>query len=385
MFRFNDELLLNAEDRDIAAKSFADVYFALDHPALREHFAKLDADSRSAKARSRLIGQLALSFAVLSLLAFPLEPLITNLLHADDNNSVMFKLIASAGALSGVLAIVFGNLGVGFGKAKQSWLQTRLACERLRQWHAQYIVSHATEIATGVRDPVRKAAFLSQRAAEFTRFQRTFLGQIASEFAKHTQRNSAGFVGGRALSEADKLSFWVDPEWADKAKQKLLPDDRPGFDLILAAYEATRIQGQVQYTNYALSEQGRFWSHPAKQIRILGNTSYALVLLAFVANLIALMVAISGQLQTESAILGSIGMGLAILSVGSRALQEALRPQQELQRMENYASSVGFAAKQFRAAKTPAQSIAAAESLERAATDEMLEFLIANDQARFVL
>lgn len=106
------------------------------------------------------------------------------------------------------------------------------------------------------------------------------------------------------------------------------------------------------------------------QLRILGNTSFMLVMLAFLANLLALGIALWGGLQEAGVVLGSIGMTLAILSVGSRALQEALHPHEELQRMERYAAKVNHAKRQFETAAAPAEALAAAVVLERASTGD---------------
>lgn len=211
MFRFNDELLLNAVDRDLAAEAFPDIYFALDDPALRADFKRLDAGANAEKARSRLIGQAALVLAVASLLTFPLEPVISLLLGADGERSTVFRVFAFLGALCGVLAIVFGNIGLGFGNAKRVWLGNRLATERLRQWHAQYIIAHAADIAAAAGDPTRQAEFEAARKIAYERFRRSFLSQIASEYPKYTQRNSAGHLSIYTIADLDTSAFWIEP------------------------------------------------------------------------------------------------------------------------------------------------------------------------------
>jgi len=385
VFRFNDELLLSTIDRDLAAEAFPDVFFALDDPALRSDFKRLDTEANKKKAHSRLIGQAALVLAVASLLTFPLEPAISLLIGNGGESSSMFRIFALLGALCGVLAIVFGNIGLGFGKAKRGWLRSRLATERLRQWHAQYIIAHAADIAAAVGDQARQTEFQAARKIAYERFRRGFLSQIASEYSKYTQRNSAGHLSIYTIAELDAKAFWIEPAWGAAIERETAAANRPALQQLLDAYAATRIQGQVQYTNYILSDHGRFWSHPATQLRILGNTSFMLVMLAFLANLLALAIALWGPFEQAGTALGSIGMTLAILSVGSRALQEALHPHEELQRMERYAAKVGYAKRQFETAGTPAEALAAAVVLERASTDEMLDFLAINENARFVL
>ena len=91
--------------------------------------------------------------------------------------------------------------------------------------------------------------------------------------------------------------------------------------------------GQIQYTNYVLSSEGKFWSSPAKQIHILGNLSYLLVVFAFAANFIALATAFWEPMKGSTNAISSIAIAFAILAVGVRAALEGLRPQRETRRM----------------------------------------------------
>ncbi len=384
-FRFNDELLLAQEDRDLAARSFPDVFFALDHPALRADFVRLDREARRAKARSRAFGLAAIGLALASLLTFPLEPVVRIFLGDAAPDPGVLRALAFAGAASGVLAIVFGNLGLGFGASKRDWLYRRLSCERLRQWHAQYQLATATDIAAASGDPERRKAYEQERAIAYERFRRSFLGQVSSEFSKYTQRNAAGRISGRALTASDMRAFWIDPSWADLARRKLQEGEGQALEKVRSAYTSIRLQGQVQYTNHVLSDSGRFWSHPARQIRLLTAASYTLVALAFLVNFGATLLAIARPPTPVDMALVSVAMALALLAVGARALQEGLHPQQELNRMENYAIAVAHAQQEIQSAKGPREALLAAQLLERASTEEMLDFLITNDRARFVL
>ena len=125
-FRFNDELLLSEHDRDIAQQSYPNVFFALDHPALRAEFERVDGLAVKAKNRSRRIGCAALVFATLSLLTFPLEHVIKGIFPSLAQQPALFQDLAIAGACFGILALIFGNLGLGFGKVKRNWLMKRL-------------------------------------------------------------------------------------------------------------------------------------------------------------------------------------------------------------------------------------------------------------------
>ncbi|KCZ87329.1 hypothetical protein [Hyphomonas johnsonii] len=385
MFRFNDELLLKAEDLALAQKKYPRVFFALDHPELRAEFQRIDHLANSAKNRSRSIGCLTLTFAVASLLTFPLEPLIRAATSSHGHPDAVFTAIAIVGAVCGVLAIIFGNLGLAFGQSKRRWLQMRLMTERMRQWKAQYIVAHIADIVAAAGSPEREAAYVEARSLAFERFQRSFLNQISSEYTKYTRREAVGHMGHTAIGKSQQNAFWIDASWAKAAARKLTPDPEGVLAEILSASEETRLLGQVQYTNYILSAEGKFWSLPRKQIAVLGNIMFALVLLAFLSNFVALLIAIWPVPSINQSVVGSIGIMFAILAVGTRSVEEGLHPQRELARMELYAAQVDAARHQFIASNSPARKVDALKALEKASNDEMIEFLDANEHARFVL
>lgn len=384
-FRFNDELLLSEADRSLAEKSYPNVFFALDHPELRAEFERVDARALKAKNRSRRIGCAALVFATLSLLTFPSEPLIKGIWKSSLEYEIVFQYMAVLGAAFGILALVFGNIGLGFGKVKRNWLQLRLITERLRQWHAQYLIAHATEIAAIAAGDADQSEWLAKRDLAFERFKRGFIDQIGAEFAKYTLSSAALFTGQSITSAKAKTAFWIDETWAAAALQKPNKDHQTALEEVYRAYEDTRLTGQIQYTNYVLSADGAFWSSPTKQLHILGNLSYVLVVLAFISNLVALISAMWEGFPIDWPILSSLAIAFAIVAVGVRAMLEGLRPQRETRRMQLYAAAINHADDVFKTARTHAKHIEGMSLLERASYEEMVEFMGSNERARFVL
>ena len=384
-FRFNDELLLSEADRDLAQASYPKIFFALDHPALRGEFHRVDKLAIKAKNTSRRIGCAALVFATLSLLTFPLEPLIVTVWPSGASQVDMIRSLGVLGAIFGILALVFGNLGLGFGKVKRSWLQKRLITERLRQWHAQYLIAHAVSAARTAGSETDKAAWLERRAHAFARFKRGFIDQVGSEYTKFTDASAAAYSGQSIIDPKKTKDFWIEKDWAQSAAMKPEKDDEEVLSELYRALEETRIRGQIQYTNYVLSSDGKFWSSPSKQLHILGNLSYILVVLAFIANFIALIAGVWQAFPIHWEILSSLAIAFAILAVGARAMLEGLRPQRETRRMQFYAAAINHAGDSFAKARTHNKRIEAASLLERASYDEMIEFISSNERARFVL
>lgn len=383
-FRFNDELLLSDEDRALAERSFPNVFFALDHPELREEFQRVDKLAVEAKRRSRWIGCAALIFATLSLLAFPFDVIVKGIWIQEEQQEPILRYLAIAGACFGILALIFGNLGLGFGKVKRDWLMKRLITERLRQWHAQHIAAHAIDIAAA-DSPEKVAAVLDQRDLSFRRFKRNFIDQVSSEYTKYTQSSAASYSGQSVTNTRSETAFWIDEAWPKKAAMKSDSVDPARLDEVYRALQETRIRGQVQYTNYVLSSEGKFWSSPSKQLHILGNLSYLLVVFAFAANFIALGAALWEPFKDSTSVLSAVAIAFAILAVGVRAMLEGLRPQRETRRMQFYAAAINHADQSFETARTHARKIAAMSLLERASYDEMIEFISSNERARFVL
>jgi hypothetical protein len=385
-FRFNDELLLSDADRALAQKTFPNVYFALDHPELREEFARIDAIAVRAKNTSQRIGFAALIFATLSLLTFPIEPIVKGIWQNTDEFQTMFRYLTILGAFIGFLALIFGNLGLGFGKFKRNWLQQRLITERLRQWHAQYFIANATEIARIASTGTGKSDWLSKRSVAFQRFKRGFVDQIGSEYAKYTISSAASFSGQSVSDPKARNAFWIEEAWATAAASKADKAHQDRLKEVYQAYEETRMRGQIQYTNYVLSADGKFLASPKKQIHILGNLSYVLVILAFLANFAALISALWPQpLEGWASVLSSLAIAFAIIAVGVRATLEGLRPERETRRMQFYASALNHARTSFESARVHSKKMEAMCMLERASYDEMVEFVSSNEQARFVL
>ncbi|NQY14675.1 MAG: hypothetical protein HRT81_12535 [Henriciella sp.] len=389
-FRFNDELLLSEEDRNLAISAYPNVYFALDHPELREEFQRVDKLANAAKRASRRVGCAALIFATLSLLTFPFALMLQGVFSEQQVREDFLLTLGILGATFGLFALIFGNLGLGFGRVKRKWLQQRLITERLRQWHAQHLVSHAAEIAEVAGSDEDRSAWLAQRALAFARFKRTFIDQIGSEYTKYTNVSAAAYSGQSIVDPRESTEFWIDKAWAKTATKRPQNAESIHLEELYRALEETRIRGQIQYTNYVLSADGKFWSSPAKQLHILGNLSYVLVLLSFVANFFALIAAIATALLGAGddafwEIPSALAIAFAIVAVGARAMLEGLRPQRETRRMEFYATAVDLASRRFGEAKMHSKRIEAASLLERASYDEMVEYISSNERARFVL
>src|SRR5262245_57915525 len=89
--KFNDDLLLNEQDQDLAARKYPTIFHVLDHPELRQFFLQYDEQANRAKRNGRIAGFLAIAFGFIALAIAAVEyPLMH---HAKDQFSDSLRLI----------------------------------------------------------------------------------------------------------------------------------------------------------------------------------------------------------------------------------------------------------------------------------------------------
>jgi hypothetical protein len=164
--RFNDDLLLHPEDRDLAAQNYPTVLHVLDNPELREYFQEYDRPANSAKKNSRRWGQIAIILGALAIAGASGEILLLELWHFD-----WVPALAFFPAIAGIASVFVGNFGVLFGRNKRKWLQNRLMTERLRQFHFQTFVFRLPEILASLQSQEGRDHFKAARAIWFEAFR----------------------------------------------------------------------------------------------------------------------------------------------------------------------------------------------------------------------
>src|SRR4051812_33655635 len=102
--KFNNDLLVRAEDRALASRAFPATFYVLDHEQLRRFFLLYDGPANSAKRRSHLAGLVSIGMATLSLGAAAAAPLYESGGYA--------RLITTGAAVLGLFSILIGVLGL---------------------------------------------------------------------------------------------------------------------------------------------------------------------------------------------------------------------------------------------------------------------------------
>lgn len=363
--KFNDDLLLTESDRDLALRSFPELFHILDFPELRDVFRKYDVPANRAKRNRRSAGVVAILLGVLALLGASAAPVY------EGYQSPWPKVFGGISALLGVCSILLGTIGTLSGKSKYKWLCNRLMTERLRQFHFQLIGCRMPEILTSIGSDPAREQFLSNRRSWFAAYQMAYADHLPARL-KIVLDDDA---------EDDFLLHhdperWQPPETSDA-----------NLDRIFSAYRLLRFEHQIQYTNYKLGKDGGpFFSSPVRQLALLRNLSFMFMIVVFLAHLgIAFSFVPGWDWPTTSVYvhLGIIWVVIGILAV--RIFEEGLQSAREVERYTRYRSSLMSLLNRFDNATIAKDKIRIMREVERASYEEMRGFLKINYEAGYVL
>jgi len=366
--KFNDDLLSDEEDRKLALAKYPSVFHVLDHAELRQLFSKYDAPANRAKHTGLMAGILAigLGFGALGIAAL-------ELLHTE--NTTYGVALAIISGLFGVLSFVIGSVGLLFAGRKRNWLRSRLMGERIRQFHFQMLVFRLPEILASLKDDAAKTLFLSERKLWFETFGAQLMGKLDSAFAA-------------IIREDESINPWL---FGDASKRKAAAEMQENKDLdpVFDAYRELRIVHQLDYTSYKLQDDHRVISAmPRRQVAVISQLMFASILLLVVMHVGVLVgVLFPGSIfaafHSREAIVFIIWLALAALA--TRAIEQGLQPEREIERYQQYRSGVRAILERYDEATSQNAKIQIMREMERLAFDEMRNFLITNERSSFVL
>ncbi len=374
--KFNDDLLLQDADRRLAAKKYPSIFHVLDHPELRELFAQYDAPAKRAKSTGLKAGLWAIGFGFCALAVAASEFLVTQPLHhpvgarAEDWTSVVLATISGS---CGFLGFLIGTMGVLSAGRKRKWLHFRLMTERIRQFHFQTLVFMLPQIFASLKDDAAKSKYFSERAIWFESFKLRFAGKLDSAFSA-------------TIREEEKLNAWLH-DGAEAQANKA--HESKELDPIFNAYREFRILHQLDYADYKLQNDYRIISiMPRRQLVVLSQVAFTCLIFLFFMHVGVLVGTLSpasifAGFHSSNAIVIIIWLALAALAV--RAVEEGLQPEREIERYQQYRSAIRAILERFDAASVQKSKLEIMREMERLAFDEMRNFLISNDRARFVM
>jgi hypothetical protein len=366
--KFNDDLLLGEGDCEVAAHRYPTILHVLDHPELRNYFETIDAPANRAKRSSRTAGFCAIVLACVALMFAAAEHLL------KDHAGMLPTFLVIVSALAGVLSVMIGGTGVLFAGKKRQWLHLRFMTERIRQFHFQIFVSRLPEISDSLRDDKAKAAFKSERNNWFEAFKMRFDGKLPGEFS-------------RTINDETGAELWLH-EYRDELNKARESKD---LDPLFRAYRELRISHQIGYASYKLKEDHKIFSgSPRQQVAVLSTVAFICIVLLCAIHVGVLI----GVLMPEksfwaefrfSELVSVIVIWFAIVALGVRAVEQGLQLVREIERYQQYLSAVRAILERFDNARSQSEKIRVMQEMERASFDEMRNFLMTNDRARFVM
>lgn len=361
-YRFNNDILLAAEDQEQARLAFPGVAFALDNRALRDAFTPHNVRANMSKTRSRRWGALAVLLATASLAIAAGETL-----YHDQPKSVV-RAIAMVGAVAGIVSVIIGVFGVMYRKRKIRWLCDRMATERLRQFHFQHYAAHAASIIAGADDEDARRAYLSKREADFIAYRDGWLPRLDHHLEEIVEDEDPG--DGALFRTPERVRA-----------------DSPRLAEYFRAYSTLRFDRQIGYCNLILRRSGgMFWKYaPVKQAKLLGVMAMACVFAILILHGLVFVGAIGEIAWMKAPIIHVAAIWAAIVALAARTLEEGLQPETEAERMRQYRLSLNRIYAQFEKAEDPNEKIARMMDLEKLAFEEMVIFLKTNYEARFVM
>jgi len=364
--KFNSDLLLEEDERELGDRRYPTIMHVLDHPELRQVFLE---PANRAKRTGRIAGFLAIAFGFIALAIAALQ---YPLMHATGDATLLQRVLASASAVCGIISVLIGSIGVLFARRKREWLHQRLMGERIRQFHFQTLVFRLPEILASLTDEAAKSTFLSQRKLWLDTFINRLKGNLAAAFVE-------------MIDEEEPTNVWLHEGRRELTK---IPESKE-LEPLFEAYRELRILHQIDFINYKLQDDYRLFSAmPRRQAQVIVQAILISIVALCVINIGVLWQAFyPGSIWTAGGAdsISVASMWIALAALAARAIEQGLQPEREAERYQQYRSALRAVLDRFDHTQSQAEKIPIMEEMERIAFDELRNFLITNERARFIL
>ena len=278
--------------------------------------------------------------------------------------------ILSAGM--GVAGAAIGSVGVLAAGNKSRWLENRLMTERLRHFHFQSFIAGLPDIVLSLADAEGVSKFRTERSLWLDAFKGRYIGNLQSELTE-------------VLSEGDTKDFWLFnniPENVTAIDKSVGP--------LFEAYRELRLVHQINHAKYKLREDGAAFltDAPRRQAELLANVGYVFVILVAVVHIIVMGWAVVSRNTLDGVPSIAANVAITLIAFGAlalRALEQGLQPEREVERYQQYKSSLAALLSRFDRCSTLVEKYVVMKDMERLAFDEMRNFLLTNMRTKFVM
>ena len=199
-----------------------------------------------------------------------------------------------------------------------------------------------------------------------------------------------------ALTDVLGLGAQEPETWIDRPPPTPpIAEDDSTLTSLFDAYRELRIEHQRSYANFKIRDDDRILSGaPRRQAAVLENFGFACIVLLLSIHLAvgtAILIARIPRSQLAPLIpvlmttLNAAIIWIAVAALAGRALAQGLQPEREIERYQQYGSDCKAILERFDAAPSQADKVGIMMEMERLSYDEMRNFLITNQRARFVM
>jgi hypothetical protein len=397
-FEYNTDILVTSEDMSRARREFPTIFHALYHKALIDKFLQWDERTSAARGRVRRRGLCAIAFGSLALLSSALQPLLVHEISPWQSSAalqaaqqggppqsatppkqdVWGRSVFVAIDLVGILGTAIAVAGLWLETHKREWLLGRFMCERLRQWHFQFLVCKATMI--GSCYPLDER---SRNASKFIAERKKLFDKFIQDLEANLEVRKELFLDQARPEEAYRLLHDAD------AHQ---PTQTPALDFIFKAYDVLRFRHQGDYarSNLRQTTDRPLWKPlqwPAAVLERRTDTwSRFFLAVAFVASMISIGIELTNQYPEVrgSGILPAAILIFAVFNVATRSIQTGLTVHEDTQRYREYASKAKYLRGLFDAETDNQKRLDLLVEMEVASQEELRSFLWTNENASFI-
>jgi hypothetical protein len=365
--RFNDDLLLDQSDEARTKTAYPGIFHVLCNPELQDLFGSYDTPANKAKRQGRGLGFMSIILVSVALVL----SLIETFFPAGEAGTSFWDRrwhvsIAVLSAICGLAGTLVGSIGVLHSRRKRTWLLQRLMTERLRQFHFQMLVCRLDDILSSLAGAHARRKFVASRAEWFSSFKAHFIGKLDSEFE-------------RVLNEDGASGMWLHPLPAARSEE--LPELEPVF----AAYRDLRILHQLGYADQKLASGVPGGLRRQRDILSMASIISTGIVCLIQVGVLA-MVFFDGPLVNGlNKLLAIMSMMLIFAALAAHAVEQGMQPDREIERYQQYRAALRAIRDRFDAAASQQEKLSVMMAMERLSYDEMRNFLLTNNEARFVM
>lgn len=360
----NDDLLFSQDHREFIWRRHPKAAAIFDWPELRARFAAHDPHAGRFRKRSRRLGILAVLLGCASLV---LTAFLAAIGQAAPAATPYLGIVA---ALLAVASGITGFSGVLSGRDKARWLTHRFWTERMRQLHFQLIVNNLPLAAEVVTDPNRLGEWEALRNDALDSFEHR---EPVYHSLERMRRN---------LAEDEP---WLDLAWIQPPET---PAASPATSELFAILRQHRFGIQKRYVSYKLMAGLHSPRTRSRLVRTGADVMTVLALLAAAALGILHATAAPTVPGASSApallVVAGVGGMLAALVLALRVLDEGLQLRSETERYEWYLAATEALERRFDVGDARTR-VAVLREMERLSYQELRQFTVSFDEARFVM